>query len=550
MSIDFLPPGPGGWDLDRSHYFGGTTPISQWLMEEGCAAGVRRTFAELGVPADTVEVRFVHGFMYVRLRPLVAPGRAATKVPPAPILKVVSRLHPAFRRRTHQAATTLAERPWRQVCADWTATIRPGLERANLALQDVDVAELDEGGLARHLEDLLAHLRRTFEQHFHLHGYDLGPLGMLLSEGREWGLTAAELVAALEGASPSTSAPAEALGAIRAAVARAGVTPSSLAELRATSPEVNAALDEYLRLRGWVMFSRYDLEGLTLNEAPEVLLATILKPGADTGQSSARAEATAAALRARVPDSHRARFDDLLAEARAAMDLRDDNGPNTVEWPIGLLRRGLLEAGGRLARTGRLADPALMFDLAPDEVAPLVRTGTGPTSDELAERRRLRLAAAAATPPLHLGPVEPPPPLGALPAPLATMVGVVNAVLAELGMDGTRPTGAEGGLSGVGVGQTCYRGTARLAAAPEDALARMEPGDVLVVRATSPAYNLVLSLAGAVVTADGGPLSHAAVLARELGIPAVVGAPHALDAIPDGAHVEVDPVAGCVRVLS
>ena len=66
---------------------------------------------------------------------------------------------------------------------------------------------------------------------------------------------------------------------------------------------------------------------------------------------------------------------------------------------------------------------------------------------------------------------------------------------------------------------------------------------------TTPAYNVVLSIAGAVVTADGGPLSHAAVLARELGIPAVVGAPGALG-IPNGSTVEVDPVAGVVRVMA
>ena len=58
----------------------------------------------------------------------------------------------------------------------------------------------------------------------------------------------------------------------------------------------------------------------------------------------------------------------------------------------------------------------------------------------------------------------------------------------------------------------------------------------------------MLALAGAVVTANGGPLSHAAVLSRELGIPAVVGASGALS-IPDGATVEVDPVAGAVRIV-
>ena len=76
----------------------------------------------------------------------------------------------------------------------------------------------------------------------------------------------------------------------------------------------------------------------------------------------------------------------------------------------------------------------------------------------------------------------------------------------------------------------------------------MEPGDVLVVRATSPAFNSVLAIAGAVVTADGGALSHAAVLARELGIPAVIGVSGALS-IPDGRMIEVDPVAGAVRLI-
>jgi phosphohistidine swiveling domain-containing protein len=104
------------------------------------------------------------------------------------------------------------------------------------------------------------------------------------------------------------------------------------------------------------------------------------------------------------------------------------------------------------------------------------------------------------------------------------------------------------GLAGTGVGSASYRGRVRRADAPEDAIEALEPGDVLVVPYTTPAYNTVLPLAGAIVTAEGGPLSHAAVLARELGIPAVVGVAAALS-LPDGAMVEVDPTAGEVRVL-
>jgi pyruvate,water dikinase len=78
----------------------------------------------------------------------------------------------------------------------------------------------------------------------------------------------------------------------------------------------------------------------------------------------------------------------------------------------------------------------------------------------------------------------------------------------------------------------------------------MEPGDVLVATGTTPAFNMALSLAGAVVVEEGGLLSHAAVIARELDLCAVIGAGGAMNAIPDGALVEVDPVAGRVRVLA
>jgi pyruvate,water dikinase len=64
---------------------------------------------------------------------------------------------------------------------------------------------------------------------------------------------------------------------------------------------------------------------------------------------------------------------------------------------------------------------------------------------------------------------------------------------------------------------------------------------------TAPTYNAVLGMAGAIVTEQGGLLCHAAVIARELGLPAVIGAQGAMD-IPDGAPVEVDPSAGRVRV--
>jgi pyruvate,water dikinase len=102
---------------------------------------------------------------------------------------------------------------------------------------------------------------------------------------------------------------------------------------------------------------------------------------------------------------------------------------------------------------------------------------------------------------------------------------------------------------GVGIGKVAYRGRAVVAVEPEDAIARLEPGDVLVTTTTTPAFNCVLPVAGALVTAHGGLMSHAGIAARELGIPAVLGVADALVRIPDGAEVEVDPVAATVKVM-
>ena len=106
------------------------------------------------------------------------------------------------------------------------------------------------------------------------------------------------------------------------------------------------------------------------------------------------------------------------------------------------------------------------------------------------------------------------------------------------------------GLSGTGVGAQVARGRVRTARSPEEAISTLEPGEVLVVPFTTPAYNVVLPLCGGLVTTEGGPLSHAAVLARELGLAAVVGASGALLELRDGMEVEVDPVAGEVRLVS
>ena len=118
--------------------------------------------------------------------------------------------------------------------------------------------------------------------------------------------------------------------------------------------------------------------------------------------------------------------------------------------------------------------------------------------------------------------------------------------IAVLGLGQTPSTEA---LRGMGIGSKPYEGRARLVIGAGDGLDTFEAGDVLVAPMTSPSYNVLLAMAGAVVTEEGDALSHAAIMARELALPAVIGAPGATAEIHDGDHVRVDPASGTVRVL-
>ncbi|HVE20295.1 MAG TPA: PEP-utilizing enzyme, partial [Ilumatobacteraceae bacterium] len=457
----------------------------------------------------------------------------------------VGRFHPEFRRRTKAAEKARIERPWRKVVDDWEHGGRELIESRNLGIQKVDLNELDDPTLIEHVQEVLEHCRASWEHHFWLHGYDLGPIGLYLAGCREWGVEPVDAIPLLEGASPSTVGPMHTLARLRKAVESSGRVPGDLDEVRAISLDAADDLDRYLKYRGAMMISRYDIDGVTLGEIPEVVLSTILN-GTERVVGDGlhhRIEV----IRARVPMAHQEDFDSRLEEARAAMNLRDDNGPTTAEWPLGLLRLALLELGRRMVAAGHAAAVADALELRPDEISLATVTGTGPSAEELDRRRRHRHAEALLDAPLSLGEREPEPPLELLPKPLADVVRMVKIVIEQLGMGGERSTG---GLRGVGVGDQIVRGRACRADSPEQAIDRLRGGDVLVVPCTTPAYNAVLTLAAAIVTADGGPLSHAAVLARELGISAVVGARGALTEIPDGALIDVDPVAGEVRVVA
>ncbi|MFC7106000.1 PEP-utilizing enzyme [Nonomuraea rubra] len=91
-------------------------------------------------------------------------------------------------------------------------------------------------------------------------------------------------------------------------------------------------------------------------------------------------------------------------------------------------------------------------------------------------------------------------------------------------------------------------GTARVLSGPEDG-ERLKPGEILVTTLTNVGWTPMFPRAAAVVTDMGAPLSHASIVARELGIPAVVGTGNATMRVRDGDRIRVDGERGTVELL-
>jgi pyruvate,water dikinase len=108
---------------------------------------------------------------------------------------------------------------------------------------------------------------------------------------------------------------------------------------------------------------------------------------------------------------------------------------------------------------------------------------------------------------------------------------------------------AQGGLAGIRVaGSGDVVGPVRVLRTADDA-AELERGEILVARFTDPRWTPVFPRAAGVITEVGGWLSHAAILAREMGLPAIVGAPGATRVLRTGDVVRL-AVSGRVEVLA
>src|SRR5581483_3496724 len=400
----------------------------------------------------------------------------------------------------------------------------------------VDLTALDGGGVAAYFRRALDHYQSVAQLHFSHSGFDVAG-GLLFEATSAWGIPYRDVVQLLSGASHASRETARRLAAIASALADGGADePASLDDVRAVSAAA-AALDDYLEHYGWRVYGN-DMTEPTLREQPGVVVESIR---AQMRQGAAPApEPDVAAVRAHVPADERARFDELLEDARLCYQLRDDDVGITWAWPLGMIRRAVLEIGRRLEQAGRVKAAVDVFEAEVAEILALV-AGGGPAAEELAERAASRAAAYDTDPPTQLGEPLPPEPASHMPPAVKRLADARAALWSG-------PPPPTDRLRGTGIGMGTARGRACVLDTP-DGIADLRPGDVIVASMTTAGHNALFPMAVAVATAVGGPFSHSAILAREFDLPAVVGAAGLLEEVRHGDTVEVDADAGEVRVI-
>lgn len=536
------PPGSGTWEFDAAHQ---QRPYPASMLDwatDAVAEGFRAGFAMIGVPLETMAARSVHGWVYMHAVPLGAPDTGGA-MPPKLMLSLLFRLIPSLRRRHATARSVFVDRPWNELVRAWQSTGRSEALARHADLVAVDLGALDNDALATHLVDVHAAAADAYRVHF-THAAPAAAITghFALRTNELTGLPIDDAFEMMSGYSTATTEPFalldEVVTALPAGMDLREDPESVLSGISDQGDAAAEALTAYLDRYGDTIVGGESALDPTLRELPNVIVASLRARQHQAGLGTlGYADQRAAMTRALVPAEHQPEWDQLLDDARRVTALRDDDAGIALRL-VGRSRHVLLEVGRRLQDQGLIGHPESTFDITTTEIVDLL-TGHETLTDA-DNRRRARLSAGRVTPPSVLGPPEDPPDFSSFPPAVRKVTEGAFAYISRL----DAPAAGEG-LCGTGIGAETVTGTARIVITVSD-LDRVEPGDILITPMTTPSYNATIASAGALVCDHGGAASHAAIMAREFGIPAVVGTRNATSVVVDGERITVDPQQGIV----
>jgi pyruvate,water dikinase len=261
-------------------------------------------------------------------------------------------------------------------------------------------------------------------------------------------------------------------------------------------------------------------------------------PYARQQAAAERRERATEAMLDRLRGLRRRLFRSTLARAQRYAPLREE-GLADIGLGYPLVRRMVLEIGQRLVEAGAIGNRNDAFWLVEDEVTQAAKAlQQGEPVERMIGRLRERKALWKAR-----KRVRPPMSLPLAPKWLRKMLPAQFGV----GADGPEADGSAI-IEGIACSAGRVTAPARVLRGPED-FGQMTAGEVLVAAITTPAWTPLFAMAAGIVTDVGGPLSHGSIVAREYGIPAVLGTGVATRRIRSGETIVVDGGQGTVEIL-
>ncbi|MDQ3936804.1 MAG: PEP-utilizing enzyme [Actinomycetota bacterium] len=550
--------GPG-WELDRVHFDRPPTTLTQSFYTDLVGESSVEGFAEWSLPVERYRFEVVNGWAYGRIDPFGGdpPGAVAR----FPFLANLWRIDPRARKRILGFDRFVREGGFERNIARWDDEWRPEAERRLAPLSAFDPRGASDAELADHVEALLGYSRWAWTFHLNIHVVcfyvrarfsDVCNDLLGLSRFEAYELMKRSDPTLLEGTTLLADVGRRAEGDPEVAAALELPAGEALEKLRGSW--FQEELDRFLDAEGYRSGS-YDLSDPTWREMPELVVGLVKgiietdhDPVAEEREFQDWRKERIEELRGRLDGDRLEEFDRWLALAERAYPLNETHNGLVFERPMAMARYAALEGGRRLADAGRLSEVDEVFHLRAHELVSGLRGEDGDLGALAAERRREHERAMTLDPPQLIGGEPPDPPYHALPDAVgAALKAIIDQTEEMLGVPPQRARDDE--LSGSPGSPGSGEGPARVVRSLDE-FDRVRPGDVLVCPLTGPAWTVLFPQVAALVTDSGGPLSHAAIVAREYGVPSVVGTVDGTRRLQDGQRVAVDGTTGVVRILA
>ncbi len=253
-------------------------------------------------------------------------------------------------------------------------------------------------------------------------------------------------------------------------------------------------------------------------------------------------------------DEERAAYDQMITLAHRVFPYVEGHKFYCEHWYTNLFFNKIREFGALLSKHGFFPDPEDVFHLTHYELKNAIidmmtawSNGSEPRGPQhwpklVAERKAAIAVWAKQDTPPALGPVP-----DVIDDPAIVMLwGITRESLNHWLSASSKADSSE--IKGFAASSGVVEGTARVVRSVEE-IARLQKGDVLVCQVTNPTWAPIFQKIVAAVSDIGGSMSHAAIVAREYGLPAVVGTGNATSRIKDGQRVRVDGGRGVVTIL-